>query len=232
MRDDFNLRFKDAEWYASNAQAIVGGAGGIGSWLSLFLTRAGISISVFDHDIVSVQNIGGQLYRTIDIKKSKVVSLAEIVSQFTDVKINAFSQRFDADSMAHSIMLSGFDNMDARTIFFSKWKSYVNIMEESKKKEAIFIDGRLNAEQLQIFSIRGNDVEHQDIYQRDHLFLDSDVTEGVCSFRQTTHVAAMIASYMTAILTNHLSNIKIGAPARRVPFKYEIFTPILFVETL
>lgn len=232
MREDYNLRFKDAEWYASNAQAIVGGAGGIGSWLSLFLTRAGIPIYLFDHDIVSSQNIGGQLYRTQDINKSKVSSMSEIIYHFTGVSINIYANRFDADSMAHSIMLSGFDNMDARIMFFRKWKLFVSTMEESKKKEAIFIDGRLNAEQLQIFSIKGDDVEHQDIYERDYLFSDSDVTEGVCSFRQTTHVAAMIASYMTAILTNHLTNIKINAPARRVPFKYEIFTPILFVEAL
>ena len=51
MTETHSSRFKDAPWFPKEETAIiVGGAGGIGSWLSLLLSRAGFYPIVYDYD--------------------------------------------------------------------------------------------------------------------------------------------------------------------------------------
>ena len=115
-------------------------------------------------------------------------------------------------------MFSAFDNMDARRAMFKVWKRSWNSMNRP-----IFIDGRLNAEQFQIFCVTP---ENADVYERIHLFNDSEVEDAPCSAQQTTHTAAMIAGHMVGFFTNHITNINLRDEVREIPFMYEYFTPM------
>ena len=64
-------------------------------------------------------------------------------------------------------------------------------------QQEFFIDGRLTAEQLQIYCVKYQDIER---YRTEALFSDSDVPDAPCTMKQTSHVAAMIASYMVISL--------------------------------
>ena len=52
-------RFKDAPWFPEREEVtMIGGAGGIGSWLTFFLNKAGFKTIVYDFDVIEEHNLG------------------------------------------------------------------------------------------------------------------------------------------------------------------------------
>lgn len=223
MLKEQTQRFNSAEWFPRLADTyiLIGGAGGIGSWLTLLTSRLGLKgIFVYDYDIIEIHNLGGQFFRKEDIGKSKVYSLVSSVKVFSDYTISAFQEKIDKAIMT-PIVFAAFDNMQARTDLFSQWER-----KYGADPNALFVDGRLLAEQLQIFAIKGGDSKAISEYSSLHLFDDKEVPDLVCSLKQTSHVAAMIAALMVSTFTNHITNIELGKPVRNVPFYMEYFTPL------
>jgi hypothetical protein len=48
--------------------------------------------------------------------------------------------------------------------------------------------------------------------------------------KQTSHSAAMIASHMVGFFTNHMTNNAVGEKDRTVPFFWEYFIPINYIN--
>lgn len=215
-----NLRFQGLDWYSQdNAPVVVvGGAGGIGSWLSFFLARANFNVILSDFDTVEEHNIGGQLFKINQIGRYKAEAVGRNVSEFSTNTISIQIVKITEETATHEFMFSAFDNMDARRAMFKVWTRSWNSMNRP-----IFIDGRLNAEQFQIFCVTP---ENADEYERIHLFNDSEVEDAPCSAQQTTHTAAMIAGHMVGFFTNHITNINLRDEVREIPFMYEYFTPM------
>lgn len=219
-----NDRISGAPWFnlAKATLVLVGGAGGISSWLTLFLTRAGIHVSVYDFDDVSNVNLAGQFYTNQMIGASKIDALKYEITRFSDLcNFHGINEEYTESGMVLPIMFSGFDNMAARKLFFTKWKQDVQNMKSEERKYALFIDGRLLAEQLQIFCVQGtNDVDIAR-YEEEYLFDDSEVQDAPCTFKQTSHMAAMIAGFMTGFATNFLTNRVYDTDVYELPFFFE-----------
>lgn len=215
-------RFKDAPWFPKkDTFTLVGGAGGIGSWLALLLSRAGFKPIVFDFDTLEEHNLGGQFFSKKQIGKTKIEALSENIQIFSDDYIIQFKEKYTKDSMSHQYCFSAFDNMEARKIMFERW-----VEVYGQDSTAIYIDGRLTAEQLQIFCVTPDKIDDY----RKHLFDDSEVEDAPCTFKQTSHSAAMIASHMVAFFTNHFTNIVEGEKVRNVPFFWEYYIPIDYLN--
>lgn len=210
-------RFKGAEWYTPGTQVIVGGVGGIGSWLTLMLYRAGFKAFVYDFDLLETHNMSGQLLYLNDVGRTKGYSMSRVIKNLTGDDLHYFDTPYDSSSPTCQYVFAAFDNIAARKLMFEKWyETYAN------STNAIFIDGRLLAEQMQIFCVTP---DKADLY-REHLFDDSEVEEANCTFKQTSHSAAMIASHMVGFFTNFVSNNKSGMNARDVPFLWSYFIPV------
>lgn len=67
-------RFKDAKWFGYPTEIVLGGAGGIGSWVALLLSRLQYRTIIYDFDVIESQNIGTQFYKKSqqdkDLKKA------------------------------------------------------------------------------------------------------------------------------------------------------------------
>ena len=241
MTEVHSSRFKDAPWFPKEeTNVIVGGAGGIGSWLTLMLSRAGFFPIVYDFDRLEEHNLAGQLYTKSDAEAMvpKVDALKGLCKQFADTDITVMNERYTKDSMSHHYVFSAFDNMQARKDMFAAWKEYVKEWEDFKGiadaahipnislSEPIFIDGRLTAEQMQIFCVTPDKIEE---YKK-HLFDDTEVQDAPCTMKQTSHSAAMIASHMVGFFTNHMTNNAVGEKDRTVPFFWEYFIPINYIN--
>lgn len=218
-------RFSGATWFSKtseNPTVIIGGGGGIGSWLALFLARTGIKPVIYDDDIVEYHNTGGQLFKTKHNGSKKVKAIAEIISEFTgEQKYMIFPTKIDENTPTDRYCFSAFDNMKARKVMFMKWQRVYG-----KDKDAIFIDGRLGAEHLEILCIQGGKEIDQQRYIDEFLFEDSEVEDAPCSMKQTSHMAGMIASMMCGFFTNFLTNIVEDMEVSEVPFFHSYFLPM------
>lgn len=219
-------RVKGASWFPLlyDKDVIVIGQGGIGSWVSLLLSRIGCKLYTFDMDTFEEHNMTGQIIRKKDIGKSKVDAIAQIIEEMSpECIIDTHNYAYTEESFTGNIVICGLDNMAARKVAFTNWIKYLSDVEDRSK--CFFQDGRLTAEQLQIFNIPGDKPALIQEYYNKHLFPDKDLVEGDCTFKQTSHCAAMIASHMVGFLTNWVS----GLP-RKVPFFHEYFIPINYTR--
>lgn len=226
-------RVSGAPWfdYLSGKSVIIGGAGGIGSFVSFLLSRISMEITIFDMDTFEIHNMSGQLVPLSGIGKKKVDVAAEIATAFSDhTNIIGMDTAFTTADYPSEIMISCFDNMKARKDMFTVWKEGLSEASEESKKEFIFIDGRLNAEQYQIYCVKGDSPEDIERYETEFLFSDEEADAGVCSFKQTTHCAAGIASHMVGYLTNFASNIVNNTSSFSVPFRMEYISTLNLME--
>lgn len=218
-------RFKDAPWFPKDREPVlIGGAGGIGSWLTIFLTRVGFTPILYDFDIIEEHNIGGQLFRASDIGSYKVAAISSITREFCGSEITSFVDRVTQETPTHHFCFSAFDNMQARKDLFEVWKKSI----PGCPVTPIFIDGRLEMEQLQIYCVTPDRIADYEAT----LFNDEDVEDAPCTMKQSSHTAGLIGATMTAWFTNHIANIYERQNCRYVPFYYELFIPMGLTSTI
>lgn len=230
-------RVKGARWFnaARGNTVLILGQGGIGSWLSLLMCRVGSKIHIWDMDRFENHNMTGQLVRAIDVGKDKVLVAAEICRIFNENAHVMVNGEYALDSYTGKVVMCAFDNMAARKLAFEKWKEYVQKAATITNKrtppdefvnQCFFQDGRLKADQLQIFNIPGDRPDLIEKYEKDYLFDDKEVADEDCTFKQTSHCAAMIAGHMVAFYTNWLTNVVSEDPDyTKLPFYYEYVIP-------
>ena len=162
------------------------GAGGIGSWTALALTKMGCSnLSVYDFDNVEEHNLGAQFYDLSDLGYKKVEALARRLETLTNQKIAAIPYRVNGDVIT-DIVISAVDNMETRKILFDSLKS------------KWLIDGRMGGNEIQIFTIP-NTEEGRKLYA-DTLFTDGEADHTPCSSRSVMYNTLVIGGLIADIV--------------------------------
>ena len=233
--DEATSRFSSAIWYENiqKKTVILAGVGGIGSYVGFLLARMKpASMFIYDDDIVEAVNMSGQLYGQSDLGRTKVSALAEMIRNYAGYSsVFAINERFTNESEASDIMICGFDNMAARRLFFNKWVNHVQSKPEEERKNCLFIDGRLAAEEFQVLCIRGDDEYNINRYSNEYLFSDAEADETICSYKQTTFCANMIASYMVNLFVNFCTNQCEPLIDRDLPFLTTYNAETMYLKT-
>lgn len=233
--DDATSRFSSAIWYENiqKKTVILAGVGGIGSYVGFLLARMKpASMFIYDDDIVETVNMSGQLYGQSDLGRPKVSALAEMIRNYAGYSsVFAINERFTNESEASDIMICGFDNMAARRLFFNKWVNHVQSKPEEERKNCLFIDGRLAAEEFQVLCIKGDDEYNINRYSNEYLFSDAEADETICSYKQTTFCANMIASYMVNLFVNFCANQLELLIDRDLPFLTTYNAETMYLKT-
>lgn len=216
-----SVRFSEAPWYKPGIPVIIGGAGGIGSWLALALGRQEATICIYDFDTVDETNMGGQHFTTQDIGENKAEIVARDIKKYCNVHNTISMGQYTEESMTGPIVFAAFDNMKARKILFDKWADFQKI-----KNKGIFIDGRLLAEGFKIFAVTADKIDRY----REYLWDDNEIPDVPCSYKATTHCSMTIAGMMTATYNNYLTNVVYNANVREVPFLTEVELPLLMIN--
>lgn len=233
--DEATSRFSSAIWYENIQKKTVtlAGVGGIGSYVGFLLARMKPAFMfIYDDDIVEAVNMSGQLYGQSDLGRPKVSALAGMIRNYADYgNVFAMTERFTNESEASDIMICGFDNMAARRLFFNKWVNHVQSKPEEERKNCLFIDGRLAAEEFQILCIKGDDEYNINRYNDEFLFSDAEADETICSYKQTTFCANMIASYMVNLFVNFCANQCEPIIDRDLPFLTTYNAETMYLKT-
>ena len=234
--DVVTSRFSSAEWYEEiqKAEVMLAGVGGIGSYVAFLLSRLNIQqLVLFDNDIVEEGNLSGQLFSIQDINSSKVGAIANMIRIYSKFhKIYTYNDRYTVDNSAKNIMICGFDNMQARKVYFTNWLKHVKRLKGNEKANALFIDGRLAAEEYQILCIQGNDDYSINKYTNEYLFSDEEADPTICSYKQTTFMANHIASTMVNLFVNFIANKCNPIIDRTLPFLTEYNASTMYFKTV
>lgn len=233
--DESTSRFSSAIWYEAiqRKTVILAGVGGIGSYVGFLLARMKpAALFIYDPDVVETVNMSGQLYSREDIGNPKVSALSRMISKYCDYNsVFAVPERFDESNDASDIMICGFDNMAARKTFFNKWLDHVRGKSEAERANCLYIDGRLAAEEFQVLCIKGDDEFNINRYEKEFLFSDIEADATVCSYKQTTFMANMIASVMVNLFVNFVANQCEPLIDRDLPFYTTYSAETMYYKT-
>ena len=228
-------RFNSAIWFDKTRKqdVTIAGLGGIGSYVVFMLSRLDVNtMTLYDPDIVERVNLSGQLYNSNQIGNYKVDAAANMIANYSNYySFVAKHEKLDENSMISKVTICGFDNMKARKDAFRNWTNFVARLPEEERGECLFIDGRLAAEELQVFCIKGDDTDGERRYEP-YLFSDSQAAPTVCSYKQTTFMANMIGSIIVNLFINFVANQCNPLIDRDLPFYTEYNAETMYFKTI
>lgn len=228
-------RFNSAIWFDKTRKqdVTIAGLGGIGSYVVFMLSRLDVNtMTLYDPDKVERVNLSGQLYNSNQIGDYKVDAAANMIANYSNYySFVAKHKKLDENSMISKVTICGFDNMKARKDAFRNWTNFVARLPEEERGECLFIDGRLAAEELQVFCIKGDDTDGERRYEP-YLFSDSQAAPTVCSYKQTTFMANMIGSIIVNLFINFVANQCNPLIDRDLPFYTEYNAETMYFKTI
>ena len=211
------IRFQSAKWFekVQTLNIAIVGCGGIGSYVGFLVSRLQpANIALFDFDRVDGTNLGGQLFGTLNIGELKNESLRRFMRGYSAYyNIQTYPEfHLNSDVSNYDIIIGALDNMETRKLLFKKWKT-------ESKPDTILIDGRLNAEEFQIFTLSHGNPELIADYEKEWLFTSEEAVSEICSYKQTSFMANMIGTMINNIIVNHAYNLYFMKPIRTIPYK-------------
>lgn len=166
------------------------GAGSVGSWTALALSKLGCSnLYVYDGDRVEVHNAGSQIYHSTDEEEYKVIALQEKLNLLTDMPIIAHPYNVFMPDYS-KIIISAVDSMSTRKRFFEQIKTM---------KGTYFIDARMGGDVIEIYSINSDSEEDKALYEKT-LFDDKDAAPVLCSARSVVYNVFVCAGLIADIV--------------------------------
>jgi hypothetical protein len=188
----------------------LGGLGGVGAYVAFFLSRLRHELFCYEMDTVEDVNLDCQFFKYEDLGKPKASAVSDMIRQYSNGYLDHLG-KYEEGCDVTPYCFAMFDNMEARKLMFEEWCN--------NKDSQIFIDTRLQAEEFQIFCVHKE--KHIQMYL-DSLRNDDEIPDLPCSYKQTGHYAAMVATQAVALFCNYLANQKhladIGEEIREVPF--------------
>lgn len=179
-----------------NTSITVIGAGGIGSWTVFALAKMGFSnITVYDHDVVSIENVGNQIYSVNDIGVLKVHALFRMCQGVVST-IFPHSRKFTPDDGKglRGIVIAAVDSMETR-----------KMINSCIPEESFLIDGRMGAEKILLYTAKGT--KQRENYAKS-LYSDENAEQVPCTAKATSYCALTISGLIVGQVKSYIQGQK------------------------
>lgn len=189
----------------ASTKIVLIGDGGIGSPTAFALAKIGIvDLTIIDADTVMAHNLPSTMFRHEDIGIAKVLASKQILASFTDAKVVAVPEMFDGSQPLEGVVISAVDSMTAR---IAMWESV-----RYNPLVPLYIDARMGAELLMIFTLDPCDPEMVERYEKT-LYTSAQAAQVACTeksiFYNVLVIAGLICSNVKKYLVNQPLKFKI-----------------------
>ena len=177
------------------------GAGTIGSWTTLCLTKMGLkNITVVDFDIIEPHNSPNQLYSPEDAGKIKVAQLKEEMEYLSGVTITAVNGKFEVPRIESTdILISAVDTMAVRKLIFEAF---------TMSSASLFIDGRVGGNVMKIYALHKTSLEMGEyaktLHSDDLSFIANEEVRAASELSCTTRGVADSGFICAGIISAHV----------------------------
>ncbi|MBY0528007.1 MAG: ThiF family adenylyltransferase [Gemmataceae bacterium] len=200
----------------SACHGLIIGVGAIGRQVALQLAALGVpELTLFDEDIVGVENLAVQGYWAEDLGAPKVHATAEACRRINaQVQLTPVRERFKRSTASHrftgkqTVIFSCVDSIATRRV----------IWEAVRNQAALFVDGRMSAEVIRVLAVAEPSLH---TYYPGTLFAGAQAYVGSCTARSTIYTASIAAGLMIGQFTRWL---------RRLPTDSDLTLNLLAAE--
>jgi molybdopterin/thiamine biosynthesis adenylyltransferase len=181
----------------ARCHALVIGVGAIGRQVACQLAAIGVrKMTLFDEDVVGVENLAAQAYWPQDLGRRKVEATGALCRQLLpELQLRLCAQRFARSSVRgwlanqaaaeQSVVFACVDEISTRRVLFDSLSEHASL----------FVDGRMAAEVARVLAVER---PAHDEYYRTTLFGPEQAYRGPCTARSTIYGATLAASLMLA----------------------------------
>lgn len=193
----------------ANAHVDIVGAGGIGSWTAMLLTRLGIGrLRVFDPDVVEPVNVPSQVYLPEQVGMPKVEALGALLPSREGQTRSLHATRWNGQPLS-GIVISAVDSMEVRRRIWEHVKQ-----EPVARRVPLLIDPRMGGTTGMIITVRP---EVDRAFYEERWYSDERAVDLPCTARAVCFNTVGIAAVITSVVALHVSG---SAPPREVWLGY------------
>ncbi len=183
---------------------VIVGAGATGSFTTFALSKMGVSnITVFDADVVAIENMNNQIYRKKDIGSSKVEALKAIIQDFAEIEITAIPALFDdtipEEEMRRllrgSYLICCADDMEVRKFCLEM---------ASQHGAELLVDPRMGAEKYSQYAVLDPQTLSNTTGYRKSLHTNEEGVQTPCTAKSTIYTAFGAACLIVKTVKNVL----------------------------
>lgn len=173
------------------------GCGAIGSFVSLYMAKMGFERqTLIDFDTFDVVNMNSQFCRRKDEGKPKAQAVAELVEDFTGVKVEWVNAKYTGGAFP-GIVIAAVDSMLVRKLIWDEHK-------EKGFRTKLIIDPRMSAEFAALYAVEPMDRAAGEKYENT-LYSDENAVAERCTAKATMYTVGPIAGLVAKVVKEFLT---------------------------
>lgn len=195
---------------------LIVGAGSIGSWTALALSKLGCSdVTVMDGDTVAEHNAGSQIYKAIDSGEKKVVALTDKLRLLTDLPVFGIPHYWKSVEQLkkYAIVIAAVDTITVRRELFDAMLG----------QDRLYIDGRMAGNAIEIYTTFLADEESCKAYEGT-LFEEGESVPVACSERSVVYNVFIVAGLIADLVAKQGNGEKLPPELIVDLFNFTLFT--------